>query len=144
MQAHDRIERALASGGELSDIRDVAALFHMLAHGLVGLIDTDEVSAAEAVISWHLHEARRLLSDLDTPTELAAAIRLDNWLIAEARRTGSHRIATNRIYRCGPSPVRDAKDMKTALATLAERRRARMVEDGRRRFVEVNPTLIGG
>jgi hypothetical protein len=34
--------------------------------------------------------------------------------------------------------------MKTALATLAERRRARLVEDGRRRFVEVNPMLIGG
>jgi putative DNA primase/helicase len=155
VQAHDRIERALASGGELSDIRDVAAkaaeniarlaaLFHMLAHGPVGVIDADEVSHAEAVISWHLHEARRLLSDLDTPTELAAAIRLDNWLIAEARRTGSHRIATNRVYRYGPSPVRDAKDMKTALATLAERRRARLVEDGRRRFVEVNPILLGG
>jgi putative DNA primase/helicase len=46
VQAHDRIERALASGGELSDIRDVAAkaaeniarlaaLFHVLAHGPV-------------------------------------------------------------------------------------------------------------
>jgi hypothetical protein len=64
--------------------------------------------------------------------------------VAEARRTGSHRIATNRVYRYGPSPVRDAKDMKTALATLAERRRARLVEDGRRRFVEVNPILLGG
>jgi hypothetical protein len=115
-----------------------------LAHGPVGVIDADDVTAAEAVISWHLHEARRLLSDLDTPPELAAAIRLDNWLIAEARRTGSHRIATNPIYRCGLSPVRDAKDMRTALATLAERRRARMVEDRRRRFPEVNPMPIGG
>jgi putative DNA primase/helicase len=155
VQAHDRIERALASGGDLADIRDVAAkaaeniarlaaLFHVLAQGPIGVIDAADINAAEDVISWHLHEARRLLSDLDTSTELAAAIRLDNWLIAEARRTGSHRIATNRVYRCGPSPVRDAKDMKTALATLAERRRARMVEDGRRRFVEVNPMLIGG
>jgi putative DNA primase/helicase len=155
VQAHDRIERALASGGELADIRDVAAkaaeniarmaaLFHVLDHGPVGVIDAADLTAGEAVIRWHLNEARRLLSDLDTPTDLAAAIRLDDWLIAEARRTGSHRIATNRIYRCGPSPVRDAKDMKAALATLAERRRARMVEDGRKRFVEVNPMLIGG
>jgi putative DNA primase/helicase len=155
VQAHDRIERALASGGELADIRDIAAkaaeniarlaaLFHVLAHGPAGVIDADSVDTAEAVITWHLREARRLLSELDTSTELAAAIRLDNWLIAEARRTGSHRIATNRVYRCGPSPVRDAKDMKIALATLAERWRARMVEDGRRRFVVVNPMLIGG
>jgi putative DNA primase/helicase len=153
--AHDRIERALASGGDLADIRDVAAkaaeniarlaaLFHVLAHGPVGVIDMDAIAGAAGIISWHLHEARRLLSDLDTPNDLSAAIKLDDWLIAEARRTGSHRIATNRVYRCGPSPVRDAKDMKTALATLAERRRARMVEDGRRRFVEVNPMLIGG
>ena len=154
VQAHDRIERALASGGELADIRDVAAkaaeniarlaaLFHVLAHGPIGVIDADDVIAAEAVISWHLHEARRLLSDLDTPSDLGAAIKLDKWLIAEARRMGSHRIATNRVYRCGPSPVRDATDMKTALAMLAERRRARLVEDGRRRFVEVNPMLVG-
>jgi putative DNA primase/helicase len=120
VQAHDRIERALASGGELADIRDVAAkaaeniarlaaLFHVLAHGPVGVIDADDIDAATCVIRWHLHEARRLLSDLDIPTDLAAAIRLDDWLIAEAKRTGSHRIATNRVYRCGPSPVRDAK-----------------------------------
>ena len=108
------------------------------------MIDADDVAAAEAAIGWHLHEARRLLSDLDTPTDLAAAIKLDNWLIAEARRTGNHRIATNRVYRCGPSAVRGAKDMKNALATLAERRRARLVEDGRRMFVEVNPMLLGG
>lgn len=155
VQPHDRIERALASGGELADIRDVAAkpaeniarlaaLFYVLAHGTVGVIDAKDVDAAACVIRWHLHEAKRLLSDLDTPTDLAVAIRLDDWLIAEARRTGSHRIATNRVYRCGPSPVRDAKDMTTALATLAERRRARMVEDGRRRFVEVNPMLVAG
>jgi putative DNA primase/helicase len=155
VQAHDRIERALASGGELSDIRDVAAkaaeniarlaaLFHMLAHGPVGLIDTDEVSDAEAVISWHLHEARRLLSDLDTPTDLAAAIRLDHWLIAEASRSGNHRIPTPRVYQRGPRCVRDAKAMQAILATLSERSRARMEEDGKRRFVVVNPALVSG
>jgi putative DNA primase/helicase len=155
VQAHDRIERALASGGDLADIRDVAAkaaeniarlaaLFHVLAHGTIGVIDADEVPDAEAVISWHLHEARRLLSDLDTPTDLAAAIRLDDWLIAEARRSDVHRIPTSRVYQFGPSCVRDAKAMKTALATLSARGRARMEEDGPRRFVTVNPALVVG
>lgn len=126
------------------NVARLAALFHLLAHGPCGVVDADAVHAAATIIGWHLHEARRLLSNLDTPTDLSAAIRLDAWLIAEAGRTGSNRIATNRVYRCGPSPVRDANDMKTALAMLAERRRARLVEDGRRRFVEVNPMLIGG
>jgi putative DNA primase/helicase len=153
VQAHDRIERVLCAGGDLADIRDVAAkaaeniarlaaLFHVLAHGPGGVINEGVIDDAATVIGWHLHEARRLLSDLDTPTDLAAAIRLDDWLIAEARGNDNHRIPTPRIYQRGPSCVRDAKAMKTALATLADRGRARMVEDGKRRFVVVNPALV--
>jgi putative DNA primase/helicase len=155
VEAHDRFERALAAGGDLADIRDVAAkaaenvarlaaLFHVLAHGPGGMVDGEAVGDAATVIGWHLHEARRLLADLDTPTELAAAIRLDHWLIAEARRTGNHRIPTPRVYQRGPSCVRDAKAMKSALATLTERGRALMQEDGQRRFVVVNPKLVCG
>ena len=155
VQAHDRIERALAAGGDFADIRDVAAkaaenvarlaaLFHVLAHGPSGAIYADAVRAADTVIGWHLHEARRVLSDLDTPTDLVAAIRLDAWLIAEGRRSGDHRIPTPRVYQFAPSCVRDAKAMKTALATLTERGRARMEEDGKRRFVVVNPALVSG
>jgi putative DNA primase/helicase len=152
VQAHDRIERALATGGDFADIRDVAAkaaenvarlaaLFHVLAHGPGGMVDAGAVQAAATVIGWHLHEARRLLSDLDTPTDLVAAIRLDAWLIAEARRSGDHRIPTPRVYQFGPGCVRDAKAMKAALATLAERGRARIEENEKRRFVAVNPAL---
>ena len=153
MQAHDRIERALAAGGDFADIRDgaakaaenvarLAALFHVLAHGPCGAVDAEAIHAAATVIAWHLHEARRLLSDLDTPTDLVAAIRLDAWLIAEARRCGNQRIPTPRVYQFGPGCVRDAKAMKTALALLAERGRARMEEDGKRRFVAVNQALV--
>jgi len=48
---------------------------------------------------------------------------------------------TTRVYRYGPGCVRDNKDMKEALALLAEHGRARLEEDGRRRFVVVNPAL---
>ncbi len=155
VRAHDRIEQGLGQGGDLAEIRDVAAkaaeniarlaaVFHVLAHGPSGTIDTNAVDAAAMLIGWHLHEARRLLSDLDTPTPLAAAIRLDAWLIAEAHRTGNHHIPTSRIYQRCPSCVRDANEMKTALATLTERGRTRLEEDGRRRFVVVNPLLVRG
>ena len=106
------------------------------------MIDAEAIHAAAFVIDWHLHEARRLLSDLDTPADLVAVIRLDTWLIAAARRTGDHRIPTSRVYQYGPSCLRDAKAMKTALATLTERGRARLEEDGKRRFITVNPALI--
>jgi putative DNA primase/helicase len=155
VQAHDRIERALAAGGDFADIRDVAAkaaenvarlaaLLHTLTHGPGGVIDAEAIHAAATVIGWHLREARRLLSDLDTPNDLVAAIRLDAWLIAEARRSGDHRIPTPRVYQFGPGCVRDAKAMKAALGLLAERGRARMEEDGKRRFVVVSPALVSG
>jgi putative DNA primase/helicase len=155
VEAHDRFERALAAGGDFADIRDVAAKaaenvarlaanFHVLAHGPGGVIDAEAIDDAATVIGWHLHEARRLLSDLDTPTDLAAAIRLDHWLIAEARRTGDHRIPTPRVYQRGPSCVRDAKAMRAALTTLTERGRALIQADRLRRFVVVNPILLRG
>ena len=152
VQAHDRIERALAAGGDFADIRDVAAkaaenvarlaaLFHVLTHGPGGVVTAETIHAAATIIGWHLHEARRLLSDLDTPTDLSAAIRLDAWLIAEARRSSDHRIPTSRVYQFGPGCVRDAKAMRTALATLTESGRARIEENEKRRFVAVNPAL---
>jgi hypothetical protein len=80
-------------------------------------------------------------SPLGTPTDLSAAIRLDAWLIAEARRSSDHRIPTSRVYQFGPGCVRDARAMRSALATLTERGRARIEENEKRRFVAVNPAL---
>ena len=91
---------------------------------------------------WHLHEARRLLAELDTPPALAAAIRLDTWLLNEAQATGSPRIPTTRVYQYGPACVRDNRALKEALSTLTERGRARLEEAGRRRYVAVNPALL--
>ena len=110
----------------------------MLEHGPAGAIAVGH----EDIVRWHLHEARRLLAELDTPPALAAAIRLDTWLLNEARAIGSPRIPTTRIYQYGPGCVRDSRDLKAALATLTERGRARLEEEGRRRFVAVNPVLL--
>jgi len=65
-------------------------------------------------------------------------------LLSEANRTGDGRIPTTRVYRYGPGCVRDNKDLKEALALLAEHGRARLEVEGRRRFVVVNPALYEG
>lgn len=107
---HDLVERGLGTDGDYQTVRDVAAkaaenvarlaaLFHALEHGLAGTIGVDHLLGAEAIVRWHLHEARRLLAELDTPAALAAAIRLDTWLLNEARATRSPRIATTRVYQ---------------------------------------------
>jgi hypothetical protein len=80
---------------------------------------------------WHLNEARRLLADLDTPPSLAAAIRLDSWLRSEAQASGTDRVPTKRIYQYGPNCVRDSRDLRAALAILAERGRAWLEESDR-------------
>jgi len=155
VRLHDLVERGLGTGGDYQTVRDVAAkaaenvarlaaLFHVLEHGSAGTIGVDHLLGAEDIVRWHLHEARRLLAELDTPPALAAAIRLDTWLLNGARATGSPRIPTTRIYQYGPGCVRDSRDLKAALATLTERGRARLEEEGRRRFVAVNPALLHG
>ncbi len=153
VRLHDRIEEGLGAGGAYQAVRDVAAkaaenvarlaaLFHVLEQGPAGTIGVDHVLGAEEVVCWHLNEARRLLAELDTPPALAAAIRLDNWLLNEACTTGDARIPTTRIYQYGPACVRDSRDLKAALATLNERGRARLETQGRRRYVVVNPALL--
>lgn len=62
----------------------------------------------------------------------------------EAHANDTDRVSTKRIYRYGPNCVRDSRDLRAALAILAERGRARMVEDGRRRSVAINPALLDG
>ena len=155
VQAHDHVERQLGGAGHYASIRDVAAkaaeniarlaaLLHVLDHGPAGEIDERCVEGASRIIDWHLHEARRLLADLDAPPELSAAIRFDAWLRDEALRTGDPRIASARIYQYGPGCVRDSKALKAALALLDERGRARVEQEGRHRFVVVNPALLAG
>ena len=48
---------------------------------------------------------------------------------------------TKRIYPYGPNGVQDRRDVRAALAILAERGRARMEEDGGRRYVAIDPAL---
>jgi putative DNA primase/helicase len=150
---HDDVERELGARGTFRGVRDVAAkaaenvarlaaLFHVLEHGASGTIGATAIRAADCVVGWHLNEARRLLADLDTPPSLAAAIQLDTWLRNEATANDTDRVPTKRIYQYGPNCVRDSRDFRAALAILAERGRARMEEQGRRRYVAINPTLL--
>ncbi len=154
IQFHDGIERELGAHGEFRAVRDVAAkaaenaarlaaLFHVLAHGPAGTIGVGDIDAAVHIVGWHLGEARRLLAELDTPPSMAAAIRFDAWLRQEARANGVDRVPTKRIYQYGPNCVRSSRDFQAALSILAERNRARLEEDGRRRYVVINTALLG-
>ena len=130
--------------GQDTILRNLALLNVLWDGGEMAIERRSKIRAAACIVGWHLNEGRRLLADLDTPPSLGAAIRLDAWLRNEAIANDTDRVPTKRIYQYGPNCVRDSRDLRAALAILAERGRARMEETGRRRSVAINPALLDG
>ncbi|HBA66971.1 MAG TPA: DNA primase [Methylococcaceae bacterium] len=150
---HNAIESMLGPGGDLYDVRDVAsktadnaarlaALFHVFTHGIGSAVDEDSFEGASRVAAWHLSEARRFFGELALPVELANAVRLDAWLIDCATRERTHIIPRREAQRIGP--VRDKDALKNALQELEDLGRARIVVEGRRKDIHVNPSLLDG
>jgi len=149
VEFHDAIERELAAGGELYDVRDVAsksadnaarlaALFQVFEHG-IGAIGVDCFERASRIVAWHLSEARRFFGELALPAELADAARLDSWLIEYCKRERTHLVPTREAQRLGP--IRDKEKLATALRELEELDRVRVTHEGRRKTIKVNPAL---
>ncbi|MBK9219661.1 MAG: DUF3987 domain-containing protein [Uliginosibacterium sp.] len=146
---HDAIERELACGGDLYDVRDVAsksadnaarlaALFHMY-QGRRARLVRRLFSAASRIAAWHLHEARRFFGELALPAELADAARLDSWLTAYCHRERTHLVSTREAQRLGP--VRNKEKLSAALRELEDLDRVRVVNEARRKTIKVNPVL---
>jgi putative DNA primase/helicase len=110
---HDAIERELACGGELYDVRDVAsksadnavrlaALFHAFQYGLTGSIGRESMLGASRVAAWHLNESRRFFGELALPVEMADAARLDAFLARRCRQLGTTSLSTHDVQKNGP------------------------------------------
>jgi len=151
IEFHNQIESELRSGGELYDVRDVAsksadnaarlaALFQIFEHG-IGTIELECFESAARIVAWHLSESRRFFGELALPVELANAVRLDTWLIEYCKRERTHDISTREAQRLGP--LRDKEPLAQALQELADLNRIRILRDGRRKTINVNPALGG-
>ncbi|MHB8472910.1 MAG: DUF3987 domain-containing protein [Gammaproteobacteria bacterium] len=147
---HDAIESELASGGELYDVRDVAsksadnaarlaALFQIFEHGM-GAVGPECFESASRIAAWHLNEARRFFGELALPAELANAARLDTWLIGHCWRERTHLVGKNHTRKHGP--LRDGAALDAAIRELADLDRVRLVKDGKRQTIMVNPSLL--
>ena len=148
---HDAIECELASGGELYDVRDVAsksadnaarlgALFQIFEHGMSGAVGLECFESASRIAAWHLNESRRFFGELALPAELADAARLDSWLIEHCKRERTHFVGKNHVRQHGP--IRDGARLDAAIRELAELDRLRLVKDGKRLTIQVNPALV--
>jgi putative DNA primase/helicase len=96
------------------------------------------------IAAWHLTEARRFLGELAMPAELANPMRLESWMLEYCRREKTDKVPTREVQRCGPRGLRDKATFKDAVAELVDLGRARLVQDGKKRQVQINPTLLAG
>ncbi|MGQ0618302.1 MAG: DUF3987 domain-containing protein [Panacagrimonas sp.] len=151
---HDAIERELRTGGELYDVRDVAskcadnaarlaALFQGFEHG-GGAVGLEAFECASRIAAWHLHEARRFFGELALPETLANAARLDAWVIAWCRREHTCVVSRRDLQRCGPNGLRDKAVLDESLRELTTAGRVRPSAQGRRKDIELRPSLLQG
>ena len=151
---HDLVESELRSDGEMHDIRDVAskaadnavrlaALFHVFEEA-TGAISTEHLETACRIVAWHLHESRRFFGEISMPPNLLNAIQLEEWLIAYCRREQTTRVHTQEVQQRGPNGIRKRADIESAVLELEEYERARLVKEGRSKYIEINPALIHG
>jgi putative DNA primase/helicase len=149
---HDAIESELSTGRELHDVRDVASktadnaarlasLFHTFT-GSIGPIDAEAMESAARVAAWHLSESRRFLGELAMPAELADPARLESWMLEYCRREKVDAVPTRQIQQFGPGGLREKATYTAAIKELTELGRARLVQDGRKKQVQVNPALM--
>lgn len=151
---HDTIESQLKAGGELHDIRDVAsksadnaarlaALFHVMEHGVTGAVGLEAFEGAARIAAWHLNESRRFFGELALPSELADAARLDSWLIAYCDREHVHVVSRRTIQQyVTPVHLRKKVSLDEALQVLEDVGRVRLVNEEHRKDVYLNPHLL--
>ena len=153
---HDQIESKLRSGGELYDVRDVASktadnaariatLFQIFEHGISNTIGLKEFEGASRIAAWHLNEARRFYGKLALSEDQADAARLDKWLIDYCQRENLHIILRREIQRnVTPVHLRRKAALEFALLELDEAGRIRLVQNGKRKEIHINPALLKG
>ena len=120
----------------------LAAQFQVFEHGMGGAVGLGAFEGASRIAAWHLNESRRFFGELALPAELADAARLDRWLIEHCRRERTHKVPTKKVQQFGPGGLREKAKIEAAVRELEELGRVRLVLDGRRKEIHVNPALL--
>jgi putative DNA primase/helicase len=76
--------------------------------------------------------------------EAANAVTLDRWLIDRCLMEGVDSFSTRDVQKGGPNCTRKREDFMAAVEELARHGRVRLVQDGKRKRLKVNPALLDG
>ena len=146
VQFFNGIETGLNPQGQWSELKDFASkaaenvarltgLFHLF-EGRSGDICAEHMEQSIQIISWHLQEARRLLSPDSTGGNIHDAMKLMSWLSEK----GIKKTTARAIQQLGP--LRDKDQRNAAIQVLIEHNLVRMTKEGTKAVVELNPYCL--
>ncbi len=153
IEFYNDTEQELRTGGELADIKDVtskaadnvarmAALFHVYENGVTGHISEAHILSANHLMAWYLMESKRFFSEVVLSKELRNAVLLDNWLIQHCQEHEVSEISTRTIKQFCPNVLRDKTILDDTLKHLMELNRVKIVKEGKKKQVHLNPKLL--
>ncbi|MBQ0719124.1 MAG: DUF3987 domain-containing protein [Gammaproteobacteria bacterium] len=153
---HDAIEGELKAGGELHSVRDVAsktadnavrlaALFQVFEHETGGDVGMEAFAGASRITAWHLQEALRFYGAISLSEEQVSAAKLDSWLIEHCQANGTNCIPRRELQRnITPVKLRNKIALNGALGELEDFGRVRLIQEGKRKDIFINPALLSG
>lgn len=152
---HNEVEAEVAPNGEMTEARDVAskaadnaarmaALFHCFERGPVDAIGVDHMQRAACIVTWHLYEARRFLSQIAIPKTVSDALLLESWLVDQCRRKAVLAVPRNQIQKFGPNRTRRKAALDAALTELEGAGRIRRVKERHKAFIILHPKIREG
>ena len=153
IEFYNDTEQELRTGGELADIKDVtskaadnvariAALFHVYEHGVTGHISEAHILSANHLMAWYLMESKRFFSEVVLSKELRNTLLLDNWLIQHCKEHEVSEISTRTIKQFCPNVLRDKTILEDTLKHLIDLNRVKIVKEGKKKLIHLNPKLL--
>ena len=157
---YNATEQAQGVGGDAEFIRSeagksadnasrIAAIFHVIEHGLDGEVSRDNMVRGCKLAEWHLHEARRFLALTDTPTQFNQAEQLSKRMVAHCRKhkgkgeDWNTLTARDVLRHCKVAGVQDTKTLNPVLTELMDAHHILGVKQvGNSRVIFVNPRLL--
>ena len=150
IEFHDDVERSLGPHRDYAEVADftaksadnaarLAGAFHVFEHGPVGNIGADTIEAGCRLATWHLHEAKRIMSGAQAPRELADAQQLLSWVMAHGGT-----VALRDILHRGPHRLRDRARRDAAVRRLVDSDNAVVTTIGKASTLRINPKAGGG
>ena len=128
--------------------RDVAAKSADNAARLAGLferfvnndgvsVSQDSFQRAAKVAAWHLEEVKRFFGEIGLSQVVLDAVRLESWLV-----DFKHKEELSQRYTQRYGPFRDKKRLDSALTELESLDRIKLVQEGKRKLIKVNPMVL--